>query len=871
MAQEVAFPTSFAKGELTPALTARVDLSAYHVGAARLRNFFVNATGGASTRPGTQFLGSFNTTDVLRLIPFIFSTVQAYVLVLSNLKARVLMNGGFVLEANKNITAITQANPAVVTSNAHGFSNGDIVWITGVNGMLNVNNRFFIVAGQTANTFQLHENDGSVVNSTGYLAYTSGGTVARQYSFVTPWAAADLPLLKYTQSADTLTVCHPSYAPRDVTRSGHTSWTVTSITFAPTTAAPTGAAVTPHSGGGSTTYIYVVTAISADGKEESRASSSASTAVGKIMSQNADEFMVVTWNAVAGASRYNIYRQPEVPSAAPQAGDLFGYVGSATANSFDDHNILPDFTRVPPQAQNPFAAGNNPACVAYFQQRKVFAGSTANPETIWMSQVGNYKNFDTSNPSKASDAITIALASQQVNAINSLVPMSFGLLALTDSAAWQVSGGAAQSPLTPTTVQAQPQAYNGTTDVPPVVINYDIIYVQARGSAARDLAYNFYVNIYTGNDISILSQHLLIGKTIREWAWAEEPFKLLWIVRSDGVMLSLTYMKEQDVLAWCRHETGQDQSDKFKSVASIPEGSENAVYVVVERSAPGRNGGAPMMFVERLHSRDMTRAWLNYESDVCAAWCSDSGVSRGRATPAATLTVSGLTNVGTEDDPLYTGTATLTASAAVFTAGDIGNIVRCHKGVMHVTGFASTTAVTASVDAGLDDLAPVKTGDWYYTAPITTLYGLDHLEGEEVQILAAGNVEDSQVVTNGKVSWSTPADIVTVGLPYECQLQTMRIDLGQPTVQGRMKTIPQVTVRVQDTRGLRVGPTFDDMWLIKERSTEPMGQPVQLITGDELITIGSRFTTEGQICIEQDFPLPATVLGCFPEISVGDV
>jgi hypothetical protein len=869
MAQEVAFPTSFAKGELTPALSARVDLSAYHVGAAKLRNFFVNATGGASTRPGTQFLGSFNTTDVLRLIPFIFSTVQAYVLVLSNLKARVLMNGGFVLEANKTITNITQANPAVVTSNGHGFANGDIVWITGVNGMLNVNNRFFIVAGQTANTFQLHENDGSNVSSISYLAYTSGGTVARQYSFVTPWAAADLPLLKFTQSADTLTVCHPSYAPRDVTRSGHTNWTVTTVTFGAVTAAPTGLVATP-SNVGTTHYKYVVTAISADGKEESRASSSADGASVELGTGSVPASMQLTWNAVGGASRYNIYRQPGVVGGTPSAGDLFGYIGSASANSFDDTNILPDFTRVPPQAQNPFAAGNNPACVTYFQQRKVFAGSTLNPETVWMSQVGNYKNFDTSTPSKASDAITIAIASQQVNAINALVPMSFGLLALTDSSAVQISGGASAAPLTPTTVQAQPQAYNGTTDVPPVVINYDIIYVQARGSAARDLAYNFYVNIYTGNDISILSQHLLIGKTIREWAWAEEPFKLLWVVRSDGAMLSLTYLKEQEVLAWCPHQTGQDQSDKFKSVATIPEGSENAVYVVVERSAPGRNGGAPMMFVERLHSRDMTRAWLNYDSDVCAAWCTDSAVSRGRSTPAATLTVTGLTNIGTEDDPLYTGIATLTASAAVFTAQDIGNIVRCHKGVLHVTGFTSATVVTAAVDAGLDDLTPVKTGDWYYTAPITTLYGLDHLEGEEVQILAAGNVEDPKVVTNGQVSWSTPADIVTVGLPYECQLQTMRIDLGQPTVQGKMKTIPAVTVRVQDTRGLRVGPTFDDMWLMKERSTEPMGQPVQLITGDELITIGSRYMTEGQICIEQDFPLPATVLGCFPSVSIGD-
>lgn len=871
----VVFPASFAKGELTPGLNMRVDLAAYHVGAAQLSNFFVNATGGASNRPGTQFLGAFAINYVPRLIPFIFSTVQAYGLLLMDQRARVLMNGGFVLESNKTITAITQANPAVVTSNAHGFANGDIVWISGVAGMLNVNNRFFTVAGAAANTFQLHENDGSNVNSTGYLAYTSGGTVARQYSFATPWLAADLPLLKFTQSADTLTVCHPSYAPQDVTRTGHTAWTVTPITFQPTTVAPTGATAMPLVGAKTNTYSYIVTAISADGKEESRGSSVATTAVADQMStgSGSTERVRVTWNVVAGASRYNIYRTPEQPpGASVAAGDLFGYVGSATTNSFDDKNILPDFTRVPPQANNPFAAGNNPACVAYFQQRKVFAGSTLNPETIWMSQVGNYKNFDTRTPSNPSDAITIALASQQVNAINALVPMSFGLLVLTDSAAWQVSGGAPTNALTPTTVQAQPQAYNGTTDVPPIVVNYDVLYVQARGSAARDLAYNFYVNIYTGADISVLSQHLLVGKSIREWAWAEEPSKIVWIVRSDGVMLGVTYMKEQDVLAWTHHHTGTPghADGLFRSVTTIPEGLENAVYVVVERMINGRNGGVAMQCVERMHTRDMTSNWNDYNSDVCLAWFVDAGVQRSRSSPNAILSIAGLVNTGTTENPNYTGTATLTASAAIFTAGDVGNIVRAHTGVLHVTGFTSTTVVTAAVDAGLNSVDPVPSGSWRYTAPVTTMYGLDHLEGEVVSILAAGNVEAPQTVVNGQASWSTPADLVTIGLGMEARLQSMRLDTGAPTVQALMKSIPCVTVRVHDSRGLMVGPTFDDLTEIKERSTEPMGQPIQLTTDDERVIIGSRFMPTGQICVKQVYPLPATVLGLIPEVVQGD-
>src|SRR6185436_7323110 len=124
-------------------------------------------------------------------------------------------------------------------------------------------------------------------------------------------------------------------------------------------------------------------------------------------------------------------------------------------------------------------------------------------------------------------------------------------------------------PITPRSVSAVPQAYNGCSDVPPIIINYDIIYNQARGSVVRDLSYSFYTNIYTGTDISVLANHLLVGRTITGWTYAEDPFKVIWAITSDGDLLSLTYLKEQEVYGWAHHDT----LGLFKSVASIPEGN----------------------------------------------------------------------------------------------------------------------------------------------------------------------------------------------------------------------------------------------------------------------------------------------------------
>tara|TARA_R110000868_G_scaffold257134_1_gene514231 strand:- start:6318 stop:8915 length:2598 start_codon:yes stop_codon:yes gene_type:complete len=856
---------SFAAGELSPSLWARVDLAKYHVGASLMRNFFVYFSGGAFNRAGTEYVGRCF-SGINRLISFTFSTVQSYALLFSDLKMRVIMDGGFVLETAQAITGITKANPGVLTYTGTDPANGDWMYLTGIGGMTELNGRTVIVANVNAgaNTFELTDLDGVNINTTSYGTFTAGGTMARVYTIASPYAASDLSLLKFTQSADTMTFTHVSYAPRQLTRTAHASWAFTTITFAPAQAAPTNLTVTSSSAG-TTTYRYVATAVNANGSE-SRGSTSGSNTASATMSLVSGSFETIGITAATGAVYYNFYQQQEVAGSAASVGSLYGFVGQSTSAgtaAFVANNISPDFTQTPPQANNPFSSGANynPGCVTYYDGRQIFAGSNTFPQTLWASKSGDFLNMDFSIPARADDAITVTLNSAQVNAIQHLVPMQ-SLIAMTIGGAWKIDGGKNSDSITAVgDFSAEQQVYNGCHDqVPPIVCNNELLYVQLKGSIVRNLSYNLYANVFTGVDLTPLSSHLFFGHQITEWAYSEEPFKVVWCVRDDGIMLSLTFLKEQEIYGWAHSDT----QGLFKSICSVSEPPEDAIYTVVERTIPGVNSSSPVKYVERMHSRNFLLAG---DPDVSLAWFVDSGLQYPPVYLDAQATPSG-----------STGAIIIEASSSVFTAGMVGNTIRINGGIATVTAYNSGTIVAATVNTDLEEddygnQITAQSGDWTCTAPVDTVTGLWHLEGATVAILAGGGVVAEQEVVNGSITIDHAQDIITVGLPYTAQLRSLYLDpQGAPTVQGKRKKIAAVTVRVDASRGLKVasGPNFTNMVEIKERTNENMGQPTRLITGDERVVIQPKYEETGQICLEQSFPLPASVLGLVPEYTIGD-
>lgn len=609
------------------------------------------------------------------------------------------------------------------------------------------------------------------------------------------------------------------------------------------------------------------------------------------------------------------------------------------------------------------ASGTYPGVVAYFQQRRAYAYTLNTPDTYYMSQPGAYTNFDSSVPTSDADSITGAPWAQQINGIQFMQPMTSGLMILTGNGAWYLTGGN-NAAVTPSDQTATSQAYNGChTHVQPLVINYDILYVQSKGSIVRDLSYNFFSNVWTGTDKTVLSSHLFNYHQINRWAYAEEPYKLVWTVRDDGIMLSLTYLKEQDVYAWARHDT----NGFFVDVCSVVEPPVDAVYVITQRYINGQW----LYYSERMDNRN----WQNPED----CFCVDAGLANTLTYPAATLTpasaegdanissvnliyggtgyiaptitavdptgagtgatfsatlsggvitaisvltegsgyiegttllISDATGSGATAQPVITNNVTFTASASVFSAGNVGDIIRIGNnnasitttgvtnnggGKATITSYVSVTQVIANITEPItatipnnpdNQPVPAVSGFWSMTTPITTVSGLNHLEGETVAILADGSVVANQTVTDGAITLPQSASAIVVGLPYTCQLQTMYLEPpGEPTVQGKRKNIYNASVRLELSRGISVGTNQPDqstepnfatvpwanMIQVKERNAlVTAGSAIPLYTGDSYINVPGSWDTKGQIAVQQTYPLPANVNAIVINFVIGD-
>lgn len=1039
-------------GEISPSVWGRVTNPKYKNGASTMRNFVVNYHGGGMSRAGFAYVGmckqgapnagGTSTDNPPRDIDFQYNINQGYALEFGDQYMRIKYRGAYVTEAGKNVSAITQANPGVITSAAHGFSNGDWVYGANIGGMTGFNGLTWIAQNVTTNAFTLTDLFGNAVNTFMFPAYTSGGTFSRIYTVASPYAAIDLPYLKETQSANTMNLAcynqqtNTEYPPYNLQRVGQTDWTFTQVSFVSAISPPASISSSAVSSTTQTTwYSYVVTAADVNGNESI---ASASTDVyNNDIDINAGTNTVI-WGNVTGATQYNIYAATPVYVGASAAdpgfiGVQYGLIGTAFGLSFTDTNIIPDFTICPPLNINPFARGailsvnptaggtgftqagiayaittstgsdftgtpivqggalvgfivNNrgklyaatdtisftqggasgatatltvgaqtgtyPGAAQYYQQRLIYANSINSPDTYNMSQPGLYTNFDYSIPTVDSDAITGTPWGVQINGIQFMVPTINGLLTFTGNGTWLLNGGN-NAAITPSDQNAQAQAQIGCSAiVPPLFINQHVLYVQAKDSIIRDVAYNFYYNVFLGNDITIFSNHLFFGYTLSQWAYAEEPYKVIWAVRNDGTLLSLTYIKEEEVQGWSRHDT----NGQFIGVCSVIEPPVDAIYVIVKRYIVG----------ERVWAYYSERADDRYWQNVEDCFCVDAGLILPMTYPDATLTpalaegtqnisgtviinggagytgpviqavdstgqgtganfsytlsggvitaitpvdqgadytegatqivITDATGTGADAQPIITDYVTFTASASVFSPGQVGDIIRAGGGKATIVTYNSGTSVianitqpiTATIPNDPNNLpVPVASGNWSVSTPITTASGLNHLEGMTVTGLADGSVIEPQVVVNGAITLQNPASAVVVGLGFTCQIQTPPLDIpGQTTSQGKRKNIQGVTLRLEQSRGLQVGANQSDastqpgnanipwtgMTQIKERNMAVnAGSATPLFTGDTLPQlVKGDWSQKCQLAAQQIYPLPATINAITPRLSMGD-
>lgn len=841
---------SFSGGELSPSLYSRVDTVKYTTGLRTCRNTFVKKDGGATNRSGTTYVAEVSdSTKVVRLIPFIFNSDQTYVLEFGDQYMRAIRNGAQIVESAKVISNVTQANPAVVTTGTHSYSNGDEVFINAVGGMTELNNRNFKIANKTATTFELQFMNGDNVDSTSFAAYTTGGTSQKVFEITTPYLEADLSTLNFVQSADIITIVHPTYAPRELARSGHTTWTLTTITFAPGIAAPANPTSTDVGTGGDT---YVITTIAEDTLEESLPSAETETAT--VATSGSPD--TISWDVVSGAQEYNVYKE---------SNGIFGLIGVAGGLTFIDNGIEADTLETPPITRNPFSGSNNfPSAVAYIQQRLSFANTNNDPEKTFMSQSGKFKNFTIRSPLQADDSVTFTMVGRQVNEVRHLLDIG-KMISFTSGGEWSIDGDQAGI-IRPTDINLRQFGYNGSSELRPLVIGSTALFVQARGTSIRDIGFDFEVDGYRGNDLTAFSGHLFENVTMVDWDYQQIPNSIIWVVRSDGVLLGLTHIREQQIVAWHRHDFGGD----VENVVVIPNGDEDSVYIVVKRTI----NGSDLRYIERLTTRSIP--------DIVDGIFMDSSLSiDGRNTNTShTMTLSG----GTTWD--HTETLTLTSSTGFFVAGDAGNEIHITSSDdilirFEITGFTSTTIVTGKAHKTVPTtLRGIAEATW--TKAVDELSGLWHIEGEDVSVFGDGFVVaspnndayDTLTVTDGAITLDKPFGVIHVGLPYISDVETLDIDsTSGETIADKKKIVSKVSMFVRDTRGLWSGATppsddtvdpLEDLIELKIRSTEIYDQPVSLKTEVVDINIKPEWNSNGRVFIRQVDPVPFSILSILP-------
>jgi len=581
------------------------------------------------------------------------------------------------------------------------------------------------------------------------------------YQEATPYASTDLIGLDYVQSVDVMYLAHLDHFPQEMKRSAEFSWTFGNLPIDPVLPLPSSVVVTSDTAG-TEEYEYRVSAVDTDRREGFASAAVSITTAADLAIDGSKN--TITWQAVAGAAEYNIYRA---------RNGVFGYIGFTDALTFDDENISPNLELTPAQAADVFqTAEDYPSKVALAQQRLIFGNTRRQPENIFASRIGDYNNFTRSRILRADDRINIPLNSQVVNRISSLFELG-DLVALGSFGEFAVAG---PSGTISATSPAQRQfGYSGSIDVKPVLVHDTALFVDNTGMGVRDLRYSNESDRsgFGGNDLSIFAADFFENRYVAGWAYAKSPDSIVWAYLDDGTLLSFTYKREHQVWAWCNHDIG----GQVESITSIPEGRVDGVYMIVKREI----NGVERRFVERLHDRDFT-----------------------------------------DDTP--------------------------------------------------EDCFFVDCGVTYSGVETTSITGLDHLNGEAVSVLADGNDVEGMVVSGGQIELPFAAAKVHVGLPFTCEIETLppAVNLeGVGAARGRPMSVSKVYAQVKRTRGVEVAPSSRREWTELVFPTDDFAREIDLFTGMVELTAHAEWNRDGTIVMRQRYPLPMTVLGLSPELTIG--
>tara|TARA_R100000781_G_scaffold34593_1_gene24822 strand:- start:933 stop:3515 length:2583 start_codon:yes stop_codon:yes gene_type:complete len=678
--------------------------------------------------------------------------------------------------------------------------------------------------------------------------YKDGGQIVDSGSAVeisTSYTTAEIPDLKFAQTADVMYIVHPSHPPRKLTRSSHTSWTIADVVLKRGAMLDENATTTTLIANGRTGNVNITASTSLftsddvgrlvqlhEGFAKISSITSATVAVAAVQELEDGRTELMPTYAASTIS----FHEGDPDSTGLEHNDRIqdtagGFIDEgfkvgmkvsltgSTSNNFTDFLIVTvtDTTMLFAPGHDltaeaagdsctlvgsliastkwrlgAFYVGSYPSTVAFYEQRLALAGTSNQPQTIFFSQSGDFENFEIGT--NADDGLQYTIGSNEVNVIKYLVSGS-QLVVGTSGGEFVVRASGFDEPLTPTNTQIKQQTTFGSSSVQPLLVGNSTLFIQRAKRKLRELTFSNESNSYVAPDMTILAEHIT-DSGLEEMAYQQEPDSVAWTVRADGTLACMTFRREEQVVAWHRHILGGRFGECTVTVsdyANIAAGttltftkSDGTTVTFTSETAGSSSPSSSLGFrpnTDNDTTADNIYTAINAHADFTVANPSAAVVTITETNHKSSGFLKCVSSDTTRLTTTDEGQAVVESVATI--PGDLDEDQVWLIVKRTINGSTKRyIEYLSNFDFGSDvnDAFFVDSGLSYSGSAATSISGLSHLEGQSVSILADGAAHADKTVSSGAVTLDRSVTKAHIGLQYSSKVETLRIDAG--AVQG---------------------------------------------------------------------------------------
>lgn len=851
---------NFVAGELSPRMYARTDLPEYGKGLARCQNFITLIQGGLQFRPGNIHVAQSRLNQDAYLIPFQFSDQQSYLIEATPLVFRFYANGGLLFNGSAIIQQISPSNGgAIFQSTAHGFVVTQKITLTGIQGGMSILNdqQYLVGTVVDANHFKLTSLTGGNITAKG-LGYYTGGGVANTVKVITGVTNANPGV--FTSATHGLT------AGQEIQIFGISGMTQLNGIFFLVSAT------------GLTTNTFTLTDLQGNAVNTTTYGAYVSGGIFSVVYElttpyTADELPQLQYAQDSNTMYLSVQTEEPLKLIRTSAA-------SFTINTY---------TRTP---TDPFNSSTRyPRAVAFINGSRLAYGDTIqNPETIFASDAPSttntaYEKYTSGSAATNSVQFTLAPLAGKSDAIQWIANTNQFAVVGCFGSLRTLYGASQSNPISPLGVTSLPINQRGCAQVLPVSTGESLIYVERGSRIVRSIQYNFRVNGYDTENLTLAAEHLTVSG-VAQMVWQSGVPDVIWCNRGDGVIIGNTFNQKERISGWHQHKLGGQiinannilqNGAKVISMGVMPRANNtDQLWMVVQRQI-GANVITSVEYMSDIPTYPVIEDFLGtqadeqtdlrkfynsvFETQKYACHLDMANLYDGSSQGNFALTPSAVTGTG----------ITVTASAAFFTAAMVGrelwkqyDLNGNGGGRATITGFTDSTHVTCDVISGFDNTNQWGVGAWLLTA--ITVSGLNYAEGTVLNVVTDGGEHPDCTVTSGSITLQANSSVVLVGYKYTGIVETLNLDVGGVTgpAEAKPRRLEKVAVRYLNTAAGKIGTSFYHLEpLFLRMPNTPLGRPTPAQTGVKIINVFDRssneYAPENHLFFVHDKPMPCCI------------